>query len=375
MMTKALKGSLAAAAGLALALSGAAVGHAQDDDGGAHTSASGSVSTSTGIQLRGHVGTTARSPHASLISLDLGDGESRTVYCIQFNVPLQDAYTHEERAWEDVPVEQLPLVLGVLVNGFNGSNAAELLTAAEADGEDLESYTAEQVAYAGTQSAIWSLTDGWTLNPNTGEGSTFGGPGVDNAVTAIQDYLLAESEPIDEPDFAPYFEVDESEAAVEGTKVGPYTVQTNLDELSFTQPDNATVVDENGVELTSFTDGQTFYVILDEEATTSVTLETDTYTWTTPAGRTFVPVTDSGENVEGQRLILAEEYPSTYTPDFDLEITIEEVPSESPKPQLPVTGASLTMVASVGGAVLLAGVGAMVLMRRRAARADWGSDA
>lgn len=370
MISKALKGSLAAAAGLALALSGAAVGHAQDDD--AHTAASGSVSTSQGIQLHGHVGSSAKDVRASLISLDLGDGQQRTVYCIQFNVPLQPSYTHEERQWEDVPVEQLPLVLGVLVNGYNGSNAAELLEAAEVADLDFGSYSADQVAYAGTQSAIWSLTDGWTLNPG-GSDNTDGNAAVDAAVTKVDEYLRTESEPIDEPDFEPSFEVDESAAAVDGTTVGPYTIVTNLDEVTLTQPENAKVVDENGEEITSFTDGQVFYVELAEATTTDVTVVLDSYTWTTPAGRTFVPVTDKGENVEGQRLILAEEYPSTYTPDFDLQITIEEVPSESPKPQLPVTGTSLTMVASVGGAVLLAGVVAMVLMRRR--RADWGADA
>ena len=106
-----------------------------------------------------------------------------------------------------------------------------------------------------------------------------------------------------------------------------------------------------------------------------MTLVTDTITWTTPAGRTFVPVDAEGADVEGQRLILAEEHTSDYAAEIEFEIAVEEVPSESPKPQLPVTGASLTTVASVGGAVLLAGIVAMVLMRRRAARADWGSDA
>lgn len=368
MMTKALKGTLAAAAGIALSLTGVAAAQAQDgEDVG--ISATGNVILEDGIRLHGDT----QSPEATLIGLDLGDGETRTVYCIQIEVGLEEDLIHEERPWENIPVEQLPLVLGVLVNGFDGANAAELIEAAGVTDQIIDPYTQEQVAYAGTQAAVWSLTDGWTMDAD----STDGEAGVDAAVTAIQQYLLAESEPIDEPDFEPSFEIDDSAAVTEGATVGPFTVATNFDSITFSQPEGATIVDENGDEITAFEDGQSFYVQFDEAADATVTLVTDTITWTTPAGRTFVPVDADGADVEGQRLILAEEYTSEYAAEIEFEIAVEEVPpaSESPKPQLPVTGASLTTVASVGAAVLLAGVGAMVLMRRRAARADWGSDA
>jgi LPXTG-motif cell wall-anchored protein len=320
-----------------------------------------------GIRLYGDT----QSPEATMIGLDLGDGETRTVYCIQIEVGLEPDLIHEERPWEDIPVEQLPKVLGVLVNGYDGTNAAELIEAAGVTDQVIDPFTQDQVAYAGTQAAIWSLTDGWTIKADSTEGEA----GVDTAVSTIQQYLLDNSEPIDEPDFEPSFEIDDSAAVTEGATVGPFTVATNFDEITFSQPEGATIVDENGDEISSFTDGQSFYVKFAEEKDASVTLVTDTITWTTPAGRTFVPVDAEGADVEGQRLILAEEYTSEYSAEIEFEIAVEEVPpaSESPKPQLPVTGSSLTTVATVGGAVLLAGVVAMVLMRRRAARADWGS--
>lgn len=364
MMTKALKGTLAAAAGVALGLGGVAAAQAQDEEAG--IAAAGNVILEDGIRLNGETPNGQQSPEATMIGLDLGDGETRTVYCIQLQVGLEEALVHEERQWDDVPVEDLPKVLGVLSNGYNGSNAAELLEAAGVAGEDLEGFSADQVAYAGTQSAVWSLTDGWVLDS---------ADAADAAVQGVQNYLIENSEPVDEPDFEPYFEVDDSQAKTEGSTVGPFTASTNFDAVTFAQPEGATIVDENGEEVTSFTDGQTFYVKFDEAADSSVTLVTDTITWTTPAGRTFVPVDAEGADVEGQRLILAEEHTSDYAAEIEFEIAVEEVPSESPKPQLPVTGASLTTVASVGGAVLLAGIVAMVLMRRRAARADWGSDA
>ncbi|HEX2145803.1 MAG TPA: Cys-Gln thioester bond-forming surface protein [Glycomyces sp.] len=370
-MSKALKGTLAAAAGVALGLSGVAAAQAQDDEAG--TLAAGNVHIEDGgIQLHGSIeGLGDRNPHASLISLDLGDGDYRTVYCIQLEVGLEEQFLHEERQWGDVPVEDLPKVLGVLVNGYNGTNAAELIEAAGVTGEELGGFTAEQIAYAGTQSAVWSLTDKWTLKADSTEGDVL----VDTAVTAIHTYLVEESEPVDEPDFEPSFEVDRSAAKTEEATVGPFTVATNLDAVTFSQPEGATIVDENGEELTSFTDGQSFYVKFDEAKTDSVTIVTDKVTWTTPAGRTFVPVDAEGADVEGQRLILAEEHSSEYTAEIPIDIAVEEVPSESPKPQLPVTGSSLTTVASVGGAVLLAGIVTMVLMRRRRAASNWGSDA
>lgn len=366
MMTKALKGTMAAAAGVALSLTGVATAHAQDEVG---ISAAGNVVLEDGIRLHGATAGTPQSPEATMIGLDL-DGEIRTVYCIQIEVGLEQDLIHEERPWEDIPVEDLPMVLGVLVNGYNGTNAAELLEAAGVEGEDLEGFTADQVAYAGTQSAIWTLTDDWALD---------NADGADTAVKGVQDYLLENSEPVEEPDFEPYFEIDDSEATTDGSTVGPFTVSTNFEEITFAQPEGATIVDENGDEIGAFTDGQQFYVQFDAAETATVQLVTDTIVWTTPAGRTFVPVDAEGADVNGQRLILAEQYTDEYNVELEFEIVVDEVPSqspsESPRPQLPVTGSSLTTVATVGGAVLLAGVVAMVLMRRRAARADWGSDA
>jgi LPXTG-motif cell wall-anchored protein len=373
MMTKALKGTMAAAAGVALGLTGVAAAQAQDEEAPSTLAAGNVIIEDGGIQLYGEAAGVEKEPHASMIGLEMAEGDIRTVYCIQLNVNLEKQYLHEERPWEDVPVEDLPMVLGVLSEGYDGTNAGELLEAAGLASDDYGDVTQDQLAYAATQSAIWSLTDGWVLDAADPTENDV----ADAIVPALQDYILEKAVPTDEPDFEPYFDVDDSEAKTEGSTFGPLTASTNIDELTFSQPEGATIVDENGDEITSLTDGQVFYVKFDEAKTSSVTLVTDSFFWTTPAGRTFVPVDDAGADVEGQRLILAEEHTEEYSAEVEFEIVVDEVPptSESPKPQLPVTGSSLTTVASVGGAVLLAGVVAMVLMRRRAARADWGSDA
>jgi LPXTG-motif cell wall-anchored protein len=373
MMTKALKGTMAAAAGVALGLTGVTAAQAQDEEAGI-LAAGDVVIEDPGIRLNGKLDGLDKKPHANMIALDPGDGEYRTVYCIQLGVPLKKDNAHEERPWEEIPVEDLPMVLGVLTLGYDGTNAGELLEEAGLASDDYGDVTQDQLAYAATQSAIWSLTDGWDLSTSDPTEDDV----ADEIVPALQEWLLANAVPVEEPE-EPFFDYDDTDAKVEGSTVGPFTVDTNIDSLSFEQPEGATVIDENGEELTALADGQVFSVKFDKAETASVTIVTDTVEWTTQAGRTFVPVDAEGANVEGQRLILAEEFTEEFYYEIPFEIVVEEVPSqspsESPKPQLPVTGSSLTTVATVGGAVLLAGVAAMVLMRRRAARADWGSDA
>jgi TQXA domain-containing protein/LPXTG-motif cell wall-anchored protein len=375
MIKKALKGSLAAAAGLALGLGASGVALAQD--GQEPPVASGEVSTAPGIGLYGAVDGTPKNVNASMISLELGEGNSRVVYCIQINVNLINGNTHEERAWDDVPVEQLPLVLGVLLNGYNGGNADELIEEAGVAGEDFESFSSEQIAYAGTQAAVWTLTDNWDIKVDD---PTAAGAGVDNAVLGIQEYLIENSEPVEEPDMEPYFETDDSEAVVDGSTYGPFTVSTNLGGVNFQQPEGATIVDENGEAVTKFTDGQTFYVEFAEEKSSSVSFVTESVSWVTPVGRVFVPVDGDSNTLEGQNLILGESHEEEIAAELQFEITIEETPEESTtpaaQPQLPQTGTNLTMVAGIGAAVLAAGVVALVLMRRRAATAggDWGGD-
>ncbi|GAB3645471.1 Cys-Gln thioester bond-forming surface protein [Glycomyces tarimensis] len=376
MMRKALKGSLAAAAGIALGLGTASMALAQDGEGEEPIPvASGTVSSENGVGLYGSIGEAEKNVEASMLSIELGEGDARTVYCIQIQVGLLKNSVHEERAWEEVPVEDLPLVLGVLLNGYNGGNATELIEAAGVTDADLGDFSADQVAYAGTQAAVWSLTDGWTINA---EDPTQGGDGVDAAVTGVQTYLLENSEPAEEPEMDPYFEVDDSEAAVDGTTVGPFTVSTNLGTVTFQQPEGATIVDENGEAVTEFSDGQSVWVEFDEAQSSTVNITTESVIWTTPVGRVFVPVDASSETLTGQNLILGQSHEEEIAAEVEFELVIEDVPSESPsaQPQLPVTGTSLTTVAGIGGAVLVAGVAAIVLMRRRAATAggDWGDD-
>lgn len=374
MMRKALKGSLAAAAGIAIGLGAGGTALAQDDE---TPVATGQVTSEPGILLTGAAGENPPAVRASMLGLELAEGESRTVYCIQIHVALLDGNDYQERSWDDIAVEELPLVLGVLLNGYsNGAdNAAELIEAAGVAG-DFEGFSEEQVAYAGTQAAVWSLTDDWQINADD---PTEGGEGVDNAVAGIQAYLLENSEPTDEPTMEPEVSVDNSEATVDGSVVGPFTINTNYESIAFQQPDGATVVDENGEEVGEFTDGQQVWIDFGDNEPSNITITTESVTLVTPAGRVFVPVDADSSDLEGQNLILAEEHFEEVSVEAPFELTLEDVPSETPaQPQLPETGTNLTLIAGIGGGVLAAGVLAMVFMRRRRAAAaggDWGAEA
>ncbi|GAB3997909.1 hypothetical protein GCM10029992_22230 [Glycomyces albus] len=244
-----------------------------------------------------------------MLKMSINGGDDRTVYCIQINVGLEGSLPHQERAWEDIDVEDLPLVLGVLVNGYDGSNAGHLIDASGAGDhteDPYEGYTADQVAYAATQAAIWSLTDGYDI----GEGDvSVGNDAVDTSITLIRDYLLENAEPTDEPSMVPEVDVDNSEAEVDGSVVGPFTIHTNYGSIAFQQPEGATVVDENGEAVGEFTDGQQVWIDFGDNEPSNLTITTESVTVITPAGRVFVPVDADSNEVTGQNIILAEEHP------------------------------------------------------------------
>jgi hypothetical protein len=163
MIRKALKGAVAVSAGLALGLGSAGIAFAQGDD---EPVASGTITTQGGVGLNGSIGEDSKNVNANIIHLNIGD-DAYLVYCIQINEPLRKGNVYEERPWAEIPVEDLPRVLGILVNGYNGENATELLDAAGVDpATDFTPYSIEQIAYAGTQGAIWHTTDGWDINPS-----------------------------------------------------------------------------------------------------------------------------------------------------------------------------------------------------------------
>lgn len=369
MTRTALKGSLAAAAGLALVLGGVGSAFAQDEP--AEDFASGTPSGGSGLDLNGQLDGEDMPVNAYMHQLVVEDWPY-TVYGVQVEMEPETLDLFEERAWEDVPVENLPLVLGVLANGYNGDYASDVLDAAGAGSVIItDEYGVEEIAYAGTQAAIWHLTDGWEIDA---EDPTDEIDDVDEQVLAVMDYLIDNAEPIEEPNPEPHFAIDNAAAVTDGSKVGPFTVSTNyspdsptsvLPPISLTQPEGATLVNARGDALDRFEDGQAIWVEFDGEETGPVAVTAETATWIAPVGRTFAPVDDA--DTDGQRLILASQISDRVATEIEFASPDEAASPES-EATLPVAGSTLTTVVGIAAA-LVASVVVLVLKRRRAATA------
>ncbi|WP_025273553.1 thioester domain-containing protein [Haloglycomyces albus] len=363
MFKRSLKAGAAAGAGLLVAIGSANAVQAQDDG---NEPVRGGIDTAEGLSLKGNQGGNIQ---ASLISVEL-DGQSLLSYCIQIENPLQEDKIHEETAWDELgeEVENLEEVLAVLNEGFGSNDADTVFEKAGVEG-DWDAALSDQIAYAGTQSAIWSLTDGWEL----GDDATGSPEDVDAAVTAVQDYLLdSDLDPVPEPIDEPTFEVTGDDAEYDDGVAGPFQASTNIGPLTFESPEGTTVVDADGNELTELNDGDTFYAELSEDAD-EFALNITSYTNYFAVGRTFEATPDEvstkSDVLKAQRIILAEQGSQQIEGEVTLSI---EVPKQ---PKLPETGTTYVMFAGIGAALLAAGAVALVLMRRKRTAGDWGSPA
>jgi LPXTG-motif cell wall-anchored protein len=145
---------------------------------------------------------------------------------------------------------------------------------------------------------------------------------------------------------------------VVGTKVGPYTVHSGKSEAELTVT-GGKIVDKDGNEITTLKNNGQFWITSDVVG--SVTVHA-TATFKVPAGQVFVPKRGKGQVVIG---------PGTGSKTVEAEATatftaVPASPSPSPtSPGLPVTGANVTGAAVGGGVLLLAGIGLVLVLRRR----------
>ncbi|MFC4337324.1 thioester domain-containing protein [Salininema proteolyticum] len=364
----------AAAAGLALAFGAAGTAQAQDDD----QPARGPVFTDNenALTLNSAGG---GSQIASVISIEL-EGQSLLSYCIQIENALQTDKIHEESDWDELgqDVENLDQVLAVLYSGFGPNDADTVFADAGVEAADEWSDDVKaKIAYAGTQGAIWSLTDGFELDADS---TTSSDEQVDAAVTAVHDYLGGVDETVPEPVTDPQFDIDESAAEYADGQAGPYTVGTNIGPLGFEAPENVEIVDGDGNEVTELTDGLTFYAKTDVDENSEFALDITDFVKQFPVGRTFEATdeqsgdvsTSKAASVEGQRIILAETLEQTVEVELSFGV---EIPEDT-TPKLPVTGTSYAAIGGIGAVLLAAGVVTLVLMRRKNNTAgDWGASA
>ncbi|MGP4111615.1 Cys-Gln thioester bond-forming surface protein [Streptomyces sp. 4N509B] len=228
-----------------------------------------------------------------LFNLTADDGGTLQTYCIDFNTGAQTGAQYKETPWESSSLQGNPdagRINWILQNSY--PSVDDLAALASQAGVD--ALTAEQAA-AGTQAAIWHLSDGVEATPQN-----------ENAA-ALTDWLLANAEEVAEPGASLQLSPPQV-AGKPGEIIGPITVSTTADAVHVT-PDQAaadqgvTIVDVNGEYVTEsdpVTDGTELYFSVPADAADGTASLTATATSQVPVGRAF-----TGIDTVTQTMILA----------------------------------------------------------------------
>lgn len=228
-----------------------------------------------------------------LFNLTAEDGGTLQTYCIDFNTAAQAGAQYKETPWESSSLQGNPdagKINWILQNSYpTVDDLAALASQAGA-----ESLSPEQAA-AGTQAAIWQLSDGVEATPQN-----------ENAAQ-LTDWLLANAAEVEEPGASLQLSPPQV-SGKPGETIGPVTVHTSAESVHVA-PDQAaadqgvTIVDANGEEITEsdpVADGTELYFSVPADAADGTASLTATATSEVPVGRAF-----TGIETVTQTMILA----------------------------------------------------------------------
>ncbi len=247
----------------------------------------GATATIDGLKTYGaaviHDGGTDEQVSAGLFEMSVDNGGTLQTYCIDMHDPTQKDAKYHETPWSATSLNgnrNAGKIRWILENSYPQVNDLAAL-AAEADANGLT----EQDAAAGTQVAIWRYSDGVDVDA------------VDPQAERLADYL--EKHALNLPEPAASLTLDPPALSGHpGERLGPVTVHTNADSVTVTPPADATtsgveIVDKNGKEVTSATDGGHLYFEVPKKAqdgSAELTVQAST---TVPVGRAFASETRS----------------------------------------------------------------------------------
>ncbi len=318
------------------------------------TVSAGTPNTKVANTLAGGEQTTIVSP----LSFTPKDGGDPTpVYCVSFTADLNDGAYKDGSSDK---VKNYNEISWLLANSYPHVDAATVLGNAGAT-VPTSGYAPFNdpafLAYVGTQTAIWELSNPddfklgktWTSTLNVNQEQYA-------AIVAVHDYLvdLIGSTPHPTLSITP----PSTTTGTVGTKVGPYTVHSGKAEAQLTVT-GGKIVDQAGNEITSLKNNGQFWITSDVVGPVTVHA---TATFTVPAGQVLVP-----KRGKGQIVIMPGTGSKTKEAEASATFTaVEATPSPSPtSPGLPVTGANVTGAAVGGGVLLIAGIGLVLVLRRR----------
>jgi TQXA domain-containing protein/LPXTG-motif cell wall-anchored protein len=361
---------VAAAAGIALALVGAAPAMAEGEAIGVTVS-----KPRYGEVTMKHKGDSIRAT-VSPLTLKIGANEV-LAYCIDIRTGTNGGLTYEEGDWAEsgsVLKANLGKVQWVLLHSYPQLKAADVAKTAGLDTTGRSDADVNELVYTATQAAVWHFSDGAEFVKV--KDSDFPA-GAQAFVQSLYTWLTDEKRVTTAPEPQPALSVTPKEAVAEvGKLAGPFKVGGPNAEITITVT-GGKAVDKDGKPLTKVVNGTEFYLSRDGVGPVGVRLDTKV---DVSSGRVFL--FKDGKDKK-QKLILAG---STGVPDsasaaarFQPQPESSTSPSPSVSPSapaggsggggnLPVTGASTTIAVGAGLLLLVAGAVAVLLVRRRKVR-------
>jgi TQXA domain-containing protein len=324
----------------------------------------------------------------TLLGLKLEDGNQLETYCVEIDVTAKKGAALAESPWSEYPDagEQFNVhpekVLWILHHSYPN---VDLDTLSKAVGVTLD----KEEAIAGTQAAIWHLSNGANLDDDNPAD-----------IKALYGYLIGDANVgLDEqPAMSLSITPEQAGEAEAGQSAGPFTVHTTASsvELTVDGPDGVKVVDAEGKALSEVADGTEFWLsapagTVPGEATVHATAQAEVQ-----KGRLFVGVdnkehptqtlivasnTETRAKAEASAKWVAKVTETTETTTTTTESSpvtsdttpsnaFTETPTTTAPPQaqggsLPNTGAPVLQALGVALVLIGAGVGALLLQRRR----------
>ena len=340
----------------------------------------GGVGAGSSVKIDGQRTKTA------LLGLKLEDGNRLDTYCVELDVNARKGAQLAESPWSEYPDagEQFNVhpekVLWILHNSYPTVALDKL--GAEA-GAQLD----KQEAIAGTQAAIWHLSNGANLD---------GDNPAD--IRALYAYLTGPANVgvKEQPSVSLSITPEDGGEVAAGETAGPFTVDTTASEVELTVegPDGVAVVDADGEPLAEISDDVQFWLSAPAGAEAgSATVKAAAHA-EVEKGRLFVGV-DNAENPTQPLIVAAStktaakasakakwvlHTPPTTTTEVP-PTTTEAPPTTNTTPSnafteppaappaqggpLPETGASVMQALGFGLLLLGAGIGILLLQRRR----------
>lgn len=341
----------------------------------------------------------------SLIGFELADGTKLQMYCVEINTEIDGKHGMVEQPWESYPNPASPFndnrdkINWVLHNGYPVQSTDAIAKVLTEQGTKLTAGIDKKEAISATQAAVWHFSDNTNLNEKEPFPEAKGPQSSKADVVALYKYLTGAANVGigDQPNAA--LEVSPTDASgTAGQKVGPFTVTTtgDIEKLTSKLPEGVKIVDANGTEVTADTIENGTKLFLDIPAAAAEGAGTFELTATAgvDTGRLFVGenyatektqslIVATSEKTEivasasGKWTVATPPTSETTTPPSSsettsptTETTTSTTAAPAPQPKntagdLPNTGASVFAPIVIGVVLIGAGVGSLLILRRR----------